>query len=113
MQHSDQTQVYQFWQQHSLQGYQQWRSADTWQANWQEETFEVIDQELELRKIKLSNQRDKIRWGYTTKGTFNTKEAYQILYHPKQIVKDQLWDRIWHPSIWPKVSMFLWLLSKQ
>ena len=38
---------------------------------------------------------------------------YQILYQPMQNVKDQLWDQVWQPNIWPKVSTFLWLLSKQ
>lgn len=92
MQHNDQIHVYQFWQQQSPQGFQLWRSAGTWQANWQEETYEEIDQELKLRKIKLSDHNEKVRWGYTPKGMFTTKEAYQLLYQPTQIIKDQLWD---------------------
>jgi len=86
---------------------------NTWQANWLEETYDEIDNELKLRKIKLSDQKDRLRWGYTTKGLFTTKEAYQILYQPLQIIKDPLWDQFWQPNIWPKVSTFLWLLSKQ
>lgn len=44
---------------------------------------------------------------------FTTKEEYHLLYHPTQVIKDQLWDKVWKPSTWPKVSTFLWLLSKQ
>lgn len=113
MQQNEQIHVNQFWQQQSPQGFQLWKPANTWQANWQEETYNEIDQELNLRKIKLSNQKDCLRWGYTTKGMFTTKESYQILHHPIQINKDQLWDQVWQPKIWPKVSTFLWILSKK
>eukprot|EP00253_Pinus_taeda_P022049 PITA_22049 len=44
---------------------------------------------------------------------FTTKEAYQLRYSTTQTNKDQLWDRVWQPGIWPKVSNFLWLLSKR
>eukprot|EP00253_Pinus_taeda_P023835 PITA_23835 len=69
MQHNDQIHVHQFWQQQSPQGFQLWRTAGTWQANWQEETYEEIGQELKVRKIKLSDQHDKVRWGYTPKAS--------------------------------------------
>ena len=51
-----------------------------------------------------------LRWGYEEKGTFSTKEAYNIIIKDR-ITKDKLWDQIWSSSIWPKVSTFLWLLS--
>ena len=90
-----------------------WRPAVSWQDNWQEEIYNDLDQELNLRKIRHSDQMDKIRWGYTPRGMFTTKEAYRLLYQPEQPFKDQIWDQIWQPLIWPKVSIFLWLLSKQ
>ena len=34
-------------------------------------------------------------------------------YAPSQNDKDQLWNNIWQPTLWPKVSTFLWLLSKK
>lgn len=99
MEQTDQIHVHQFWQQQSPQDCQLWRSASTWQANWQEETYEEINQEPKLRKIKYSNQKDKLQWEYTPKGMFTTKEAYQLLYQPTQIAKDQLWDQVWQPCI--------------
>ena len=82
MQHNDQILVHQFWQQHTSQDFQLWSSAETWQANWQEEMYAEIDQKLKLRKIKISDQKDKVHWGYTPKGMFTTKEAYQFLFQP-------------------------------
>ena len=76
-------------------------------------TFEEIEQELNLRKIKTSEQQDKVHWGHTPKGMFTAKEAYQLLCLPRETAKDQLWDQIWQPGIWSKVSTFLWLLSKK
>jgi len=53
---------------------------------------------------------DILRWGYEDKGIFTTKEAYNIIIQ-EQINRDNLWERIWDTSNWPKVSTFLWLLG--
>eukprot|EP00253_Pinus_taeda_P006105 PITA_06105 len=88
-----------------------------WQAkyarDWQGEEYTDIDQELNQRKIRLSQQQDKLRWGYTTKGTFTTKEAHHLRYSNLQADKDQLWEKVWQAELWPKISTFLWLLSKK
>lgn len=99
MQQADQIHVHQFWQQQTPQDFQLWKSASTWQANWQGETYEEIDQELKLRKIEYSDQKDKLRWGHRPKGIFTTKEAYQLRYQPMQTARDQLWDQVWQPGI--------------
>jgi len=44
---------------------------------------------------------------------FTTKEAYRLRYSNCNTATDQLWDRIWQSRLWPKVSTFLWLLSKR
>eukprot|EP00253_Pinus_taeda_P023386 PITA_23386 len=113
MQHTNLINVSQFWQQQALQDFQQWKPASSWQTDWHGETFTEIEQELSHRKIKHSNQQDKLRWGYTTKGTFTTKEAYILRYAHGLTDKDQLWNHIWQSRLWPKVSTFLWLLSKK
>eukprot|EP00253_Pinus_taeda_P012763 PITA_12763 len=102
--HSAFIQEHSFWEVHS---------ASTWQANWQGESYTEIEQELNQRKIKQSDQHDKLHWGQTPKGMFTTKEAHHIRYTPAQANKDKLWDQVWKPGIWPKVSTFLWLLGKQ
>eukprot|EP00253_Pinus_taeda_P001588 PITA_01588 len=111
-----------FWEIHSGKAARFWE--DSWQqlpklANlfhkplWQGEEYTDIDQELNNRKIRLSFQQDKLRWGYTTKGTFTTKEAHHLRYSNLQADKDQLWEKVWQDGLWPKISTFLWLLSKK
>eukprot|EP00253_Pinus_taeda_P011612 PITA_11612 len=69
-----------------------------------------LSEELKKRKILKEAGKDKLRWGYEEKGTFTTKEAYNIILKDR-LIKDKLWEKIWNPPIWPKVSTFLWLLS--
>lgn len=47
--------------------------------------------------------------GYTPRGNFTTKEAYNLLIG-YQDGKDPMWGKIWTPVICPKISKFLWLL---
>lgn len=75
-----------------------------------EATRQKLADELKKRKIPIAAGADILRWGYEEKGTFSATEAYKIITKDK-IIKDNLWDRIWSPSIWPEVSTFLWLLS--
>ena len=107
------TQVHQFWQQTPQHDFQTWKPALLWQPDWQGEQYTDIEQELANRKIRQSNQQDKLRWGYTTKGIFTTKEAHLLRYSNLQADKDKIWGQIWHSGLWPKVSTFLWLLSKK
>jgi len=113
MHHADIINVHQFWQQQTSDNFHCWKSASTWQANWQGESYTEIEQELNQRKIKQSDQHGKLRWGHTPKGMFTTKEAHHLRYTPTQENKDKLWDQVWQPGIWSKVSTFLWLLGKQ
>ena len=112
MQHTNLINVSQFWQEQQPQDFQQWKPTRSWQADWHGETFTDIEQELSHRKIKQPNQQDKLRWGGSTKGTFTTKEAYTLRYAQGPTDKYQLWNHIWQSRLWPKVSTFLWLLSK-
>eukprot|EP00253_Pinus_taeda_P019391 PITA_19391 len=70
----------------------------------------ALAEELQKRKILKEIDQDKLRWGYEEKGTFTTKEAYHIILKD-QLIKDKLWEKIWSPPIWLKISTFLWLLS--
>lgn len=71
---------------------------------------QMINTELKKRRILPSEEKDILRWGYEEKGTFNTKEAYNIIIKD-HLVKDPIWSKVWDPSLWPKISTFLWLLS--
>jgi len=70
-----------------------------------------LDKELSNREICHSDKKDIIRWGYETRGTFTSQEAYHIILRD-QTVKDSLWHKVWDPPIWPKISTFLWLLCQ-
>ena len=94
------------------QGYREWKQAERLIRNADEQTMEAINSELQNRRIKLSDSRDILRWGYTPKGSFSTKEAYKIMCNDP-IPLDPLWSRIWTTGIWPKVSLFLWLFGHQ
>eukprot|EP00253_Pinus_taeda_P009198 PITA_09198 len=70
----------------------------------------VLAEELKKRKIFKEEGPDTLRWGYAEKGTFTSTEAYHIIIKGHYI-KDKIWEKIWKPPIWPKISTFLWLLS--
>eukprot|EP00253_Pinus_taeda_P019493 PITA_19493 len=112
-QHADRIPVQQFWQPHTIHDFRIWKQGNTWQPDWQGETYTDIEQELNHRKIKCSHLEDKMRWGHTPKGMFKTKESHQLRYSASQTDKDPLWERVWQPGIWPKISIFLWLLRKR
>ena len=46
------------------------------------------------------------------KGTFSSQEAYRLITQDPG-PKDPLWEKIWKPGTWPKVSVFLWLFGHQ
>lgn len=113
MQQENLIHVHQFWHPTLNQDYQSWRLANSWQRDWEGEPYSDLDQELTQRRIRYSHQQEKLRWGHKHKGTFTTKEAHQLRYSDSQDNHDQIWARVWHSGLWPKISTFLWLLSKK
>eukprot|EP00253_Pinus_taeda_P035518 PITA_35518 len=69
-----------------------------------------LSEELKKRKILKETGKDKLRWGYEEKGIFTAKEAYKIILKDR-LTKNKVWEKIWDPPIWPKISTFLWLLT--
>jgi ribonuclease HI/exonuclease III len=67
--------------------------------------------ELEKRKIPKNEGHDILRWGYGTQGTFNTKEAYHLKTLSQLLPASQIWQKIWSTKHWPKITLFLWLIS--
>lgn len=62
------------------------------------------------RKILCSTDKEILRWGYEEKGSFTTKEAYNLIMK-ENMVKNPIWSKVWDSNNWPKISTFLWLLS--
>ena len=100
------------WTDNTEQGYRQWKQAERIIGNNDEQTKGALNTKLKTRCIKTSNSRDILRWGYSPKGSYSTKEAYKILCRDPT-PKDPLWGKIWSSGVWPKVSLFLWLFGHQ
>ena len=98
-----------FWCNSSHQDYRELLKATQILRQGPQQDQQTLDTELMKRKIQYSEEKDILRWGYEEKGTYSTREAYNILIK-EHMVLDSLWSKIWDPSIWPKVSTFLWLL---
>ena len=70
--------------------------------------WEGFQEELSKRFINIQEGPDVLRWVYTTRGSFNIKEAYNIRITVRATV-DDIWKKIWVVNLWPKVSLFVWL----
>eukprot|EP00253_Pinus_taeda_P029767 PITA_29767 len=99
-----------FWRSHNAQEHREWKEANHILPSSTEQIQLSLSAELQKRRILKLAGMDTLRLGYEEKGTFTTKEAYRIIIKDI-IIKDKLWDKIWNPPIWLKVSTFLWLLS--
>ena len=53
-----------------------------------------------------------IRWGYSNRGTFSIKEAFQIQQSGEGYHQEEKWKKIWHHHFWPKIASFCWLLLR-
>eukprot|EP00253_Pinus_taeda_P008598 PITA_08598 len=100
----------QFWTNNNTSGHREWKGASDILPHGPEEVQIALAEELKKRKIIKKDGPDSLRWGYAEKGTFTSTEAYHIIIKGK-FIKDKIWERIWQPPIWPKISTFLWLLS--
>jgi hypothetical protein len=106
------TQVADYWQNNPTE--------DTWRC-WRVErehmdlevhvNLEPLKEELAKRKIPRIEGEDILRWGYGTQGSFSTREAYQIKTHTDPLPASKIWQKIWNLKHWPKITLFLWLVS--
>eukprot|EP00253_Pinus_taeda_P022211 PITA_22211 len=92
-----------FWRSHNVQEHREWKQANRILPSSTEQIQLSLSAELQKQKILKLVGMDTLRWGYEEKGTFTTKEAYRIIIKDI-IIKDKLWDKIWNPPIWSKVS---------
>eukprot|EP00253_Pinus_taeda_P022503 PITA_22503 len=97
------------WNITAQQDIRKWHKASQIIANGKAQEQQTLDTELAKRKIQCSEGKDVLRWGYEERGTYSTKEAYNLLIKDHSKL-DKIWSKIWDSSIWPKISTFLWLL---
>jgi hypothetical protein len=67
--------------------------------------------EINKRKIPILTGEDILRWGYLPRGTFSIKEAYAIKTQSDPLPLRKEWNKIWALKHWPKISLFLWLVT--
>ena len=70
-----------------------------------------LEEELNSRVIHVKEGVDRIRWGYSQKGMFSIKEAYNIKIRG-QAEEDEIWEKVWTSNPWPKVAICCWLFVR-
>jgi hypothetical protein len=70
-----------------------------------------LQEELTKRRIPIIAGKDILRWGYRPQGFFSMWEAYQIKAQSNPPLDSEVWGKIWNLKHWPKIMLFLWLVS--
>ena len=59
-------------------------------------------EDLKDRCIKRNDDKEKLRWLMTPKGSFSIKEAYNINGCFTRDSIDSIWKGLWEAKLWPK-----------
>ena len=111
MQEAGKVTVADYWQPASEDTtWKKWLSREQWQAQAGPMNVDQLLQDLDKRRILKSNKEDILRWGRNPKGTFNLKEAYQLLAASLDQQPDHKWKTLWNRGTWPKITLFSWLV---
>eukprot|EP00253_Pinus_taeda_P014726 PITA_14726 len=89
-----------------------WKDLEDWEGEFSPEQKTIFKKEVAFRKIRTRTGSDILRWGNSIKGFFSTKEAYFLTSEQLDIDSTPDWRIIWERNWWPKVSIFIWLASK-
>jgi hypothetical protein len=68
-------------------------------------------EEISKRKIPKIIGEDILRCGYLSWGTYSIQEAYQVKTQLDPPPTRKVWCKIWNLKHWPKITLFLWLVS--
>ena len=58
----------------------------------------------------MAEGQDQLRWGDNKEGTFNLKEAKNILLELDPLVPDKIWQNLWKHLGWMKIKLFMWVV---
>jgi hypothetical protein len=72
--------------------------------------LQPLQAHLDSRKILSQQGDDILRWGHSTTGTFNIREAYHLRAGHNSLQREEVWSKIWETKSWPKINTFLWLV---
>eukprot|EP00253_Pinus_taeda_P002560 PITA_02560 len=111
-QDQQQATVHQFWTQETENGFRQWLPGNQITSNVIMAGRDELENELKKRSIRHQEGADILRWGYAPKGSYSTSEAYHLMGDfPNR--PDPIWGRIWSFKVWPKVTLFLWMVGNK
>eukprot|EP00253_Pinus_taeda_P017343 PITA_17343 len=94
------------------EGWRVWEDPTAWARELPTEIQEGYRKELGTRRIRVRRGKDILRWGNSMKGTFTSKEAYYLMSSQDRGVGNKDWKTIWEANWWPKVTIFIWLATK-
>ena len=76
------------------------------------EEMQGLAQILGEHKLDIRDGSDKIRWGYRTTCQFNVKEVANLASGSTNLPTKKRWCKLWGLGHWPKITLFLWLLTR-
>ena len=93
--------------------FRRWKNREWWEEMAGGEDVKDLMEILSNRKIRINRESDKLRWGYKQAGNFSIKEATFLLNSRREEERDPKWRKLWSANLWPKVTLFLWLLLRK
>jgi hypothetical protein len=93
--------------------YQKWRTGKQLAPKISTEERNQLESNLSTRKINALEGTYIPKWGAKGYGNFKVKYAYEWATNQTQQDEGDIWNKIWNSELWPKISMFLWLLTKK
>ncbi len=90
--------------------FRRWKNQVWWEEMAGGEDIQELLENLSKRKIRINKDSDKLRWGYSQSGSFSIKEASAVIRLRENEEADPKWKKLWRANLWPKITLFLWLL---
>ena len=72
-----------------------------------------MEEALNNKQIRTHLGEEKIQWGYCQNYSFTMKEAYDILTGANIQPMDERWKKIWKKIMWPKITVFNWIVMRK
>eukprot|EP00253_Pinus_taeda_P025758 PITA_25758 len=95
---------------HNSRKWRSWRSIGYRDDSPIKIKAEALISMLKQRKILVIEGQDQLRWGLNKEGTFNLKEAKNIILNLDSCVPMKSWQQLWSHQGWMKIKLFMWLV---
>eukprot|EP00253_Pinus_taeda_P012272 PITA_12272 len=102
-----------YWNQYSTDdNWRDWINLNPGNTEVNNHTNKHFNERILKRKIRKTEEDDKLRWGLKGNGNFSLKEARNILEKEEQAEVMPWCSKVWDSLLWPKIRTFLWLLMR-